>query len=106
MDTVTYAALGMGAIGTMLYGVYAASAGDKKRRSGVSKRSLDDERRRAADRIWASFGKYILNGEKTNSVRSWLKLDRSWRQLVASRRPSKSKFTLRSRVLLSKLELP
>lgn len=77
MDTVTYAALGMGAIGTVLYGVYAASAGDKKRRSGVSKRSLDDERRRAADRIWASFGKHILNGEKTNSVRSWLKLDRS-----------------------------
>jgi len=64
MDTVTYAALGMGAIGTVLYGIYAASAGEKKRRSDVYKRSLDDERRRAADQIWAAFGKHILNGKR------------------------------------------
>ena len=63
MDTVTYAALGMGAIGTVLYGIYAAS-GDKKRRSDVYKRSLDEDRERAADMLWASLRKHSLRQGK------------------------------------------
>ena len=70
MDTVTYAALGAGAIGTVLYGIYAANANDKKRRSDVYKRSLDDERKRAADQLWTALSQHIFNG-KTNIFRSY-----------------------------------
>jgi hypothetical protein len=64
MDTVAYATLGMGAVGTVLYGIYAASADEKKRRSSLYKRSVDDQRRRAADMLWASLHKHSLQGKR------------------------------------------
>ena len=60
---MAYATLGMGAIGTVLYGVYAASEGDKKKRSSLYKRSLHEEKQKAADLLWASLSKHLVQGK-------------------------------------------
>ena len=65
LNQVTFGILGVAALGTVGYGLYASNARKKSKRRIYQKRSVNENENEIQDHLWMQIGKAILKGRTT-----------------------------------------